>query len=61
VRELGSVNPPRQEVLMLQSKSRFARNPYFQSHPWHSSFSLISVLVLVALIVWMILLVPQAH
>ena len=46
---------------MLQSKSRFARNPYFHSHPLHSSFSLIGVLVLVALIVWMIVLVPQAQ
>jgi len=46
---------------MLQSKSRFARNPYFHYHPWHSAFSLIGALVLLALIVWMIVLGPQAH
>ena len=61
MRELRRAIPPRQEALMLQSKSRFARNPYFHSHPLHSAFSLIGALVLIALIVWMIVLVPQAH
>ncbi|HUJ95170.1 MAG TPA: hypothetical protein VLW84_07905 [Terriglobales bacterium] len=46
---------------MLQSRSRFARNPYFHFHPLHSTFALIGVLVLVAMFVWMIVLVPQAQ
>jgi hypothetical protein len=46
---------------MLQSKSRFARNPYFHFHPLQSLFSLIGALVLIALFIWMIVLVPQAQ
>lgn len=42
---------------MLATKHRFQRNPYFQFHPLHTAFSLLSALILFGMLVW-VLAVP---
>ncbi len=46
---------------MLRTNNRFTRNSYFHSHPLHSAFSLVGVLVLFVLLVWMFILVPPVR
>jgi len=42
---------------MLAIRQRFPRDPYFHFHPLHTLFSLLSAIVLFALLAW-ILAVP---
>lgn len=44
---------------MLAKRHRLPRNPYFQFHPLHTSFSLMGAIVLFGILIW-ILAVP-AH
>lgn len=37
---------------MLAAKHRFARNPYFHFHPFHTVFSLIASLIVFGLLIW---------
>ncbi len=37
---------------MLAVRHRFSRNPYFQFHPLHTLFSLLSALILFGLLIW---------
>jgi hypothetical protein len=41
-----------QEVVMLATRNRLTRNPYFHFHPQHSLFSLLGALILFGLLVW---------
>ena len=44
---------------MQRCRNRFARNPYFQFHPLHSTFSLLAALVLFGLLAWFITWMPS--
>jgi len=39
---------------MLAAMHRFHRNPYFQSHPLHTAFSLLGALILFGLLIWLL-------
>jgi hypothetical protein len=38
--------------LMLATRNRFARNPYFHFHPLHTAFSLLAALILFGMVIW---------
>jgi len=40
------------EGLMLATRYRLQRNPFFQFHPLHTLFSLVGTLILFGLLVW---------
>ncbi len=42
---------------MLINRHRLSRNPYFQFHPLHTAFSLLTALILFGMLVW-VLAVP---
>lgn len=42
----------REGGLMLATRQRFARNPYFHFHPLHTMFALLGALILFGLLVW---------
>jgi hypothetical protein len=37
---------------MLATRHRFPRNPFFQFHPLHTMFSVLSALILFGLLIW---------
>jgi hypothetical protein len=38
--------------LMLVTRHRLSRNPYFQFHPLHTAFSLLGAIILFGLLIW---------
>jgi hypothetical protein len=40
--------------LMLATKHRLTRNPFFHFHPLHNLFSLVAALILFGLMVWLL-------
>jgi hypothetical protein len=42
--------------LMLATRHRLSRNPYFQFHPLHTAFSLMGALILFGMLIWFLVL-----
>ena len=42
--------------LMLATRHRFSRNPYFHFHPLHTAFSLLGALILFGMMIWFLAL-----
>ena len=45
--------------LMLATRHRLLRNPYFRFHPLHTAFSFLGALILFGMLIWF--LVVPAH